>query len=385
MNGFNLRTVLISLSIVAALGIAVMLVDKTTGKKEPVSSSTQQADKAPAARVKKIPGDERDGTGILQREEHYDIDDIKRELHARFLDGTVAVVYYDQFGRMSKIKETSSTGDYQVFFFDLKSKKINKIQAFRKDNSLRREAQPASNKTSFSITFFAKDGKTPVCNQLMNKDNSFEVVIFHEDGKTPKAVYKSDADQVSAELKTYNEKGVLKIEEKIEQSEDFEDEDDEGGGYVELLTITGYRDDGTAWYTTQRKASFYPGEEIPPVTEFHADGKTVSRIVHNTAGPEHEGPEEDRETQMVEIHDQNGKLVQRRTLRFDFSVITEENIDDEGEVSSTKSYKPGELIDEGAKSVTTEFNEERDMRYLEQYITPVPVEPNHLRQTLAPY
>lgn len=389
MKKFLVQNAVLSVLILA--GTVALLVFVTGYRpQQNVATMVQKVDGG--LRIKTYPGDER--IGVLLREVHLDQDDIKRELHVKFKDGTIDTIFYDPFGRIAKIVETKvATGEYQVFRYAPKETKLLSVQSFRKDKTLLRETKPYGD-TGVQSTYYGEDGKTPVIVQKQTK-KGYDVTVYAADGTTKQSVYSSKADGSSL-LQLYDDKGVLCHEEVIEAVGNRPVTGYPGrgyygygyGGYGQTAnTITGYRPDGSVWY---KGGSSHP----ILVTEYQADGKTEARRIsqekqdQNQSGygygypggyypgyPYPYGPQ----NLLVDKCDQAGKVVQKRTESADntFAVSKEETLDGEGKVTSTKDYKAGELVDTEAKNIY-ELCNSRDKTKIQQYMN-LQNDPNHLQ------
>lgn len=337
--------------------------------------------------VKTIPGDER--LGVVDRDVYLDADQMKRKEVVRFHDGAEMTINYDSLSRLLKIVETRKDGQYLVFTFDPKRPggKIKKQELFRADHTLIREIMPSEKDGKQESRYFAADGKTPVCVQQIAKSGAYRVTCFHKDGKTPSVVFSMKSDKISASLKKFDEKGNLRSAQKIAKN---------AGGCANPLChectttytdeIKHYREDGeTVWFTVTQAVS---GDSSPVITEYHADGKTVLRVVREIPSTEGLslfaiifGGALNKPAYDVAVHDASGKLVQKRQLRNNFSAITESDVDSAGKSSNTKTYRRGELLDTDVRALLHE-SRRFDLSSLNPYLVPRP-EPDHLRQAIA--
>ncbi|MBY0358452.1 MAG: hypothetical protein K2W82_10670 [Candidatus Obscuribacterales bacterium] len=381
MNAHYTRIAVFSLGILVISGTLFYLVS--------VPSSRGKNDAIPAQKsenkavVRHLPGDERDGTGVLDREVHYDADGQKVKLVVHFVDRTMCLVEYDLLERLKKVVETDPQGNYQVFNLSQRQGQVEllEIQAYRADKTLRRTVKP--DEKSSVISHYAEDGKRLVCVQTKYEDESYEVKIFHEDGVTPKCVFKQAADLTEASMEIYSEKGLLSRQESVGLNED--DEIGSPTTFREVMKIVGYRDDGkTVWYSGDiavNGASSEKSEPQPFVTEFWPDGKTAKRIVFDLSDePGFDYSAQNPERFRVQLCNKKGNPVKERILRIDYTVVREKTIADNEE----KVFYEGEEYDSESEAII-EAGFGQEVEYLDEYLTPEVLEPNHLDRALAPF
>lgn len=363
------------------------------------AAKTQQQlvsdDSASKPSVKTYPGDER--LGVLSREVHLDADKIKRKEVVRFRDSTFSTVYYDTFGRLLKVEEVNPSGDYLVFNFDpKKADTVKNLQVFRKDRTLAREMTPAGKK-GMESTFYAEDGKTKICSQLIAKDNVSRATFYQPDGVTLKANYKVSRDLASAELRLYTDKGVLRSVQKISPASAGCNDDDEcGNDWIDVAEVKYYREDGkTVWFElTQPGAAGAKNSGTAKLKEYLPDGKGLARVVNETVlAPEDwhvDAIGEDEEAffraesssgYCVEVYDAAGKVAQKRYLKDDFAIVRDENLTPEGGISGTKEYIGVIEIDAEVQGMMNKSFQE-DTNFLGTYLFPEQ-QPNHLEVTIA--
>lgn len=367
--------------------------DRPTG-----SSSKQVADAdAPAQpSVKTYPGDER--MGVLSRDVHLDADKIKRKEVVNFRDGARANVHYDSFGRLTKVQEVRSAGDYLVFNFDPKKPEeeaFKNLQVYRKDNTLQRELTPI--KSGYESVFYAEDGKTRTCAQIVVKGTVTRLTFFQPDGTTTKATYKMSRDLKSAQLSFFTDSGILRSTQKITPETPMMDCGDEcgaGSGGHSILEVKYYREDGqTVWFEqTQSAAAGSTEAEKTQLKEFQPDGKTLAKVVrpidyrpeellYDEFGEEGLMASDSNKGFCLEVYDASGKITKKRYLKENFGILRDEVLKPDGTVAETQAYGSGSSTEEEVQSLMNKAAAE-DTAFLGGYIVPSE-EANHLQVTIA--